>query len=617
MFFSQDLLQKRGGKFGIIWIAATRGTGLSRRDYIRVNVQKSCDDIIRYLMLQHPASREGLSRPRLSLYLSSQLMYGVVKVYDQQQKILNSDVTNLLTKFHASLVPTLDIDLKAQARREVLASPIIEDCMLADQDFFQMNLNLDEMPNIEYFAIASPGRSAQIGTPSSLEMKSPSFRAEFVVDMGSPLQASKEQITLVESPMPRIIDIQIPGEKDLPPLIEAEASTEDEDPLAKNQEEFGHFLIPTETDMDQGLLPPTEETFGPCPDPEDAIRDPLTKRPPRAESVTPPSSPVPKKRRRRDFQMLLSPPPVTPSPLRRARRLKKLIVDAESQLSKEQQRLNFQHGGATCAPLSYPNMWPSLTELFHEPARKQMQRKAFKRLWVRNTVVRHRSETDSERGEVAWTVPDLGTSSSSSEKDTPPGEQAYLPLLGVSPVRMMDESREEVREASAQASLLVPNESISRSQLDAGTSLNESALPSPQHSLSYLNLSESRNTEEPLLREGSQLMGIPEDIEITPQDLLDPELSGSSSSKDSSPDQLSVWLKFDSSTTDQIGTTFREICPPSSTSKRMAAHTFSALLELCASELISAVQREPFGEIELSRGIKWSQPTPASTYVSP
>ena len=48
------------------------------------------DDLLAYIMLQANPLRPGAARPRFSLYLSSQLMYGVIKVYDRQQQYLFS-----------------------------------------------------------------------------------------------------------------------------------------------------------------------------------------------------------------------------------------------------------------------------------------------------------------------------------------------------------------------------------------------------------------------------------------------------------------------------------------------------------------------------------------------
>lgn len=42
------------------------------------------EDIVDYVTARVPPPRSGLPRPRLSLYLSSQLQYGVVLVFNKQ-----------------------------------------------------------------------------------------------------------------------------------------------------------------------------------------------------------------------------------------------------------------------------------------------------------------------------------------------------------------------------------------------------------------------------------------------------------------------------------------------------------------------------------------------------
>ena len=54
------------------------------------------EDIIRMITLQAEPFFAGGPRPRLSLYLSSQLMYGCVKVYNKQNDYLISTSTQLL-----------------------------------------------------------------------------------------------------------------------------------------------------------------------------------------------------------------------------------------------------------------------------------------------------------------------------------------------------------------------------------------------------------------------------------------------------------------------------------------------------------------------------------------
>lgn len=46
------------------------------------------DDIMDYVLVRVPPPLSGLPRPRFSLYLSSQLQYGVVLVYHRQCEFL-------------------------------------------------------------------------------------------------------------------------------------------------------------------------------------------------------------------------------------------------------------------------------------------------------------------------------------------------------------------------------------------------------------------------------------------------------------------------------------------------------------------------------------------------
>ncbi|XP_014668172.1 PREDICTED: meiotic recombination protein REC8 homolog [Priapulus caudatus] len=89
MFYAHDILQKKGGKFGIVWIAATRSIKvLNKRDVVSVNIPKACDDIIDYIMVRHGKLHD---RRRFSLYLSAQLMYGIVKLHQKQGLYYLSD----------------------------------------------------------------------------------------------------------------------------------------------------------------------------------------------------------------------------------------------------------------------------------------------------------------------------------------------------------------------------------------------------------------------------------------------------------------------------------------------------------------------------------------------
>ncbi|KAJ3597516.1 hypothetical protein NHX12_001039 [Muraenolepis orangiensis] len=98
MFYYPTALTRHTGCFSTVWLAATKGIKVSRRDYLKVNVKSSCDDIMDYVLVRMPPPRPGLPRPRFSLYLSSQLQYGVVVVYHQQCVILLNEIRTTLDK---------------------------------------------------------------------------------------------------------------------------------------------------------------------------------------------------------------------------------------------------------------------------------------------------------------------------------------------------------------------------------------------------------------------------------------------------------------------------------------------------------------------------------------
>ncbi|KAH6917396.1 Rec8 like protein-domain-containing protein [Coprinopsis sp. MPI-PUGE-AT-0042] len=89
MFFTPDLLAKRDSGFGLLWLAATLGSKsafkkLPRRSVITADISNLCD------LISQPAEP-------LALRLSSNLMFGVVRVYKVKQEIFLSDVTSCVT----------------------------------------------------------------------------------------------------------------------------------------------------------------------------------------------------------------------------------------------------------------------------------------------------------------------------------------------------------------------------------------------------------------------------------------------------------------------------------------------------------------------------------------
>ncbi|BGP21662.1 meiotic recombination protein REC8, fungi type [Rhodotorula toruloides] len=93
MFYNTEILTSRKGGFAIFWLAATVGSRggtavrkLSKKELLSCNVVKACEKV-------------AAPDEPLALRLSSNLMVGIARVYQQQYTIYASDVTHM----HATL----------------------------------------------------------------------------------------------------------------------------------------------------------------------------------------------------------------------------------------------------------------------------------------------------------------------------------------------------------------------------------------------------------------------------------------------------------------------------------------------------------------------------------
>uniref|UniRef100_A0A2K6QYI6 REC8 meiotic recombination protein n=1 Tax=Rhinopithecus roxellana TaxID=61622 RepID=A0A2K6QYI6_RHIRO len=119
MFYYPNVLQRHTGCFATIWLAATRGSRLVKREYLRVNVvktwgwggQRCGEEILNYVLVRVQPPQPGLPRPRFSLYLSAQLQIGVIRVYSQQCQYLVEDIQHILERLHrAQLQIRIDME---------------------------------------------------------------------------------------------------------------------------------------------------------------------------------------------------------------------------------------------------------------------------------------------------------------------------------------------------------------------------------------------------------------------------------------------------------------------------------------------------------------------------
>lgn len=100
MFYYPNVFQRHTGCFATIWLAATRGCRLVKREYLKVNVVKTCEEILNYVLVRVQPPLPGAPRPRFSLYLSAQLQIGVIRVYSQQCQYLVEDIQHILERLH-------------------------------------------------------------------------------------------------------------------------------------------------------------------------------------------------------------------------------------------------------------------------------------------------------------------------------------------------------------------------------------------------------------------------------------------------------------------------------------------------------------------------------------
>ncbi|XP_042608205.1 REC8 meiotic recombination protein b isoform X2 [Cyprinus carpio] len=220
MFYYPNVLQRHTGCFSTIWLAATKGIRISRRDYLKVNVRRTCEDIVDYVMVQVPPVHPSLPRPRFSLYLSSQLQYGVVIVYHRQCAFLLEEVQQTIERLLRSK-RHLNIDMP-DTDRLVLNVPDtlfqLEEAEWALEPFFGV-MGVDCEP-------PSPYLSSQF-----IEGSSPLVaRKEITSPKG--LVASSESITIKDAELVPVLAAEFGG-AELP-----EATAQEIDMLMEQQDQF-------------------------------------------------------------------------------------------------------------------------------------------------------------------------------------------------------------------------------------------------------------------------------------------------------------------------------------------------------------------------------------------
>ncbi|KAF5925754.1 hypothetical protein HPG69_002204 [Diceros bicornis minor] len=308
MFYYPNVLQRHTGCFATIWLAATRGSRLVKREYLKVNVVKTCEEILNYVLVRVQPPQPGLPRPRFSLYLSAQLQIGVIRVYFQQCQYLVEDIQHILERLHRAQLQ-IRIDMVEPELPSLLLPnrlAMMETLEDAPDPFFGMMSVDPRLPSP--FNIPQVRRLLEAVIPERvLEEIPPEVPTVPRKPDRIPVTVvSPEAITLLEAEPIRILPIE--GEKELPEIsrreLELLVAEEEEAILLEEPKEEPRVpepeaivppvspaaLAPVEAEPLPGLVLAPEELKPPAWEPE-ALLPEVT--PLRELRLPPPISPEP------------------------------------------------------------------------------------------------------------------------------------------------------------------------------------------------------------------------------------------------------------------------------------------------------------------------------------
>ncbi|CAG8457629.1 23100_t:CDS:10 [Gigaspora rosea] len=139
MFYSKEILTRKKGGFGIIWyaklirLAATLGSRsnlrkLSKKEVNSVNLVRACEYVT--------------SPPEpLALRLTSNLMIGITRVYNQQYHFYYADVNCVWNRLHKTL-----LELQSESVDMIVPQARSEAITLEDDPFFEIEMTFSHKP---------------------------------------------------------------------------------------------------------------------------------------------------------------------------------------------------------------------------------------------------------------------------------------------------------------------------------------------------------------------------------------------------------------------------------------------------------------------------------------
>ncbi|XP_077663093.1 meiotic recombination protein REC8 homolog [Eretmochelys imbricata] len=371
MFYYPNVLQRHTGRFATIWLAATGGTKLVKREYLKVNVPQTCEEILTYILVQAPPPTPAAPRPRFSLYLSAQLQYGVVRVYSRQCHYLIEEIQHTLERLS-----------RAQQQIRIDMGDLEQPGLLLPDNLLLMEA-LEDAPD-PFFGVMEPPLPSPTDIPQIqhiLEAPTPPERPTPSPRRRRPeappiTVVSPEVITMKE--VEPITLLEIEGERDLPEITarEIDLLAEQEDfvlppasprapPRRRPMEELEEIRA-REAEITARLSPPTRVGEEPPAEvetpilPEELARLPKEELPPLPE-LSPPREPglpppppspavTPKVKRSPprspELELAVYEPAPLPTPRRQLR-----FLDEVTQIPRDQFKKQILDVRAQCRPL--------------------------------------------------------------------------------------------------------------------------------------------------------------------------------------------------------------------------------------------------------------------------
>ncbi|XP_010636014.1 meiotic recombination protein REC8 homolog isoform X2 [Fukomys damarensis] len=585
MFYYPSVLQRHTGCFATIWLAATRGCRLVKREYLKVNVVKTCEEILNYVLVRVQPPMPGLPRPRFSLYLSAQLQIGIIRVYFQQCQYLVEDIQHILERLHrAQLQIRIDM-VEAELPSLLLPSHLamMEALEDAPDPFFGMMSVDPTLPSP--FHIPQIRRLLEAATPE---------RVPEVIPPEVPTEPKKPERPLVTVLPPEVITLRevepirmlrIEGEQELPEVsrrdLELLIAEEDEAILV---EEYRKVRPPRKPTLDEykeelralegdivvpSISPPAPAQIEPLPGlvlaPEElklegwepsALITEVTP-PPELRLPAPPSPERP------------PPTPGRPPPPRRRRRRRQLLFwDKETQISREkfQEQLQTRAHCWECPMVQPPSKTiTSPVELFRTPALSGWLPPELLDFWTHCAQIPRRVLRPSLEAEEEAAAREAAAEEERRKTETP-------------------SEIEVLREAQEPSGPLMLSSELSLEAAEEEKSRISLALPEERWAWP-----ETEQPEPPVLPVVPELPEVP--MELPLELPLEPELLSLEAV------HRAVALELQANREPDFSSLVSPLSP-----RRMAARVFYLLLVLSAQQIFLVEQEEPYGRLLIRPG---------------